>query len=154
MRLTPGLYNVDKINTYGTNATMKTYSVRSNVDVQVNKNFDIRLDLSGRMQDRIYPGMRANSVNGIFSSLLRLPPNLFPEKYIGEYNIVDANGNPLGTTVIDPLAGNAQYQNNPYGLLNNSGYSAYKEVSLTSTIAGGYKLDCITPVKSHSIVKL
>ena len=140
-----GLYNVDKINTYGTNATMKTYSVRSNVDVQVNKNFDIRLDLSGRMQDRIYPGMRANSVNGIFSSLLRLPPNLFPEKYIGEYNIVDANGNPLGTTVIDPLAGNAQYQNNPYGLLNNSGYSAYKEVSLTSTIAGGYKLDCITP---------
>lgn len=140
-----GLYNVDKtVNTYNTNATVQMYSVRSNVDVQVNENFDLKLNLAARMQDRIYPGMRSNSVGQIFSTLLTLPPNLFPEKYIGSYEIVDSNGSPTGNTIINPLGGNAQYQNNPYGLLNNRGYSAYKSMILNSTLVGNYKLNFIT----------
>jgi len=140
-----GLYNVDEtVNTYKTNATVQMYNVRSNVDVQVNKDFDLSLSLAARMQDRIYPGMRSNSVNQIFSSLLTLPPNLFPEKYIGDYGIVDSNGTPTGSGVTNPLAGNSQYQNNPYGLLNSRGYSAYKSLVLNSTLIGNYKLNFIT----------
>lgn len=136
-----GIYNVDKnANTYNTNASMDMYSIRSNVDLKVNRNLDIHLNLAGRIQDRTYPGQKSNSVSSILSSLYKLPPNLFPERYMGEY-LIEGTDN----MVVDPLAGNAQYRNNPYGLLNNSGYSAYKSVEVNSTIWADYKLDCITP---------
>lgn len=135
-----GIYNVDKrANTYNTNASMDMYSIRSNVDLNVNRNLDIHINLSGRIQDRTYPGQKSNSVNSILSSLYKLSPNLFPEKYMGEYQIEGTND-----FVMNPLAGNAQYGNNPYGLLNNSGYSAYKSVEINSTFWADYKLDFVT----------
>lgn len=135
-----GIYNVDKdANTYKTNADMKQYSIRSNVDVKVNKDFDLRLDLAGRIQNRTYPGLRANSVSDIFGALCQLPPNAFPERYIGEYSIENSD-----QKVTNPLAGTTQYTNNPYGLLNNSGYSAYSAMVFNSTIAGTYRLGFLT----------
>lgn len=135
-----GIYNVDKkANTYNTNANMDMYSIRSNVDLKVNRNLDIHMNLTGRIQDRIYPGQKSSSVSGILSSLYKLPPNLFPERYMGEYFIEGTN-----TMITNPLAGNAQYGNNPYGLLNNSGYSAYKSVEVNSTFWADYKLDFVT----------
>lgn len=135
-----GIYNVDKkANTYNTNANMDMYSIRSNVDLKVNRNLDIHMNLTGRIQDRIYPGQKSSSVSGILSSLYKLPPNLFPERYKGDYLIEGTSD-----MVTNPLAGNAQYGNNPYGLLNNSGYSAYKSVEVNSTFWADYKLDFIT----------
>lgn len=135
-----GIYKVDKkANTYNTNADMKMYSVRSNVDIQVNRNFALHLNLAGRMQDRTYPGQKSTSVSSILGALYKLPPNLFPERYMGEYTIEGTDDK-----VQNPLAGNAQYSNNPYGLLNNSGYSAYKQVVINSSLLGDYKLDFIT----------
>lgn len=135
-----GIYNVDKnANTYNTNASMDMYSVRSNVDLKVNRNLDVHINLSGRIQDRTYPGQKSNSVSSILSSLYKLPPNLFPERYMGEYQIEGTND-----FIVNPLAGNAQYGNNPYGLLNSSGYSAYKSIEVNSTLWADYKLDFIT----------
>lgn len=136
-----GLYNVDEnANTYGTNADMRQYSARSNVDVQVTRNFKVGLDIAGRIQKRTYPGMRANSVSSVFGSLMKLPPNVFPARYEGEYSIENSD-----ETIVNPLPGTTQYKNHPYGLLNNSGYSAYTSTTFLSTLYAEHRLDFLTP---------
>lgn len=104
-----GLYNVDKsTNSYNTNADFEVFRLRSNIDVQVSKDIFVAMEIGARQEKRNYPGLRSDNASRIFTVLYQLPPNIFP--------------------VFNPdssLAGNAQYTNNPYGLLNNSGYSIY-----------------------------
>lgn len=105
-----GLYNVDKsANSYNTNADFDLFRLRSNIDVQVTKDLQVSMEIGARQEKRNYPGLRSNSASRIFQQLYQLPPNVFP--------IHNEDGS---------LAGNAQYPgNNPYGLLNSSGYSIY-----------------------------
>ncbi|MDX9882956.1 MAG: TonB-dependent receptor [Prolixibacteraceae bacterium] len=104
-----GLYNVDKnANTYNTNADFELFRLRSNIDVQVTKELQVSMEIGVRQDKRNYPGLRSNSASRIFNVLYQLPPNIFP--------IFREDGS---------LAGNSQYTNNPYGLLNYSGYSIY-----------------------------
>jgi TonB-linked SusC/RagA family outer membrane protein len=104
-----GLYNIDKkVNTYNTNSDFKVYRLRSNIDVQVSKNLLASMEMGFRQEIRNYPGLMDNSANRIFTALYQLPPNVFP--------IFNEDGS---------VAGNTQYTNNPYALLNNNGYSIY-----------------------------
>lgn len=48
------------------------YSFRSNIDGQATENLTVRLDLSGRLEDRKYPNRSASS---IFSAIMRGKPN-------------------------------------------------------------------------------
>ena len=102
-----GLYQVDKdANPYNTNQDFQMFMLRSNIDIQVTEKMLVSMDMGGRQQKWNYPGNLDGSVNRIFSVLYQLPPNVFPVK------------NEDGS-----VSGNAQYLNNPYGLLNLSGYS-------------------------------
>lgn len=104
-----GLYNVDKsANSYNTNADFDLFRLRSNIDIQVSKDLQVSMEIGGRQEKRNYPGLMSNSSTRIFEQLYQLPPNVFPV-----FN-EDAS-----------LAGNSQYTQNPYGLLNSSGYSIY-----------------------------
>jgi TonB-linked SusC/RagA family outer membrane protein len=104
-----GLYNVDKsANSYNTNADFKLFRLRSNIDVQVSEDIQVSMEIGARQEKRNYPGLRSNSASRIFTVLYQLPPNAFP--------IFNED---------QSLSGTSQYTNNPYGLLNYSGYSIY-----------------------------
>ncbi len=123
-----GLYKVDKnANTYNTNANFNMITLRSNVDITVNKRFSVTLDIAGRQEQRTYPGSRTDASLRVFRSLYKTPPNAFP--------------------VFTPdglLGGTKDYKDNPYGLLNNQGYSLYYVRSMYATLRAKHELDFIT----------
>jgi TonB-linked SusC/RagA family outer membrane protein len=124
-----GLFNVDEdANTYNTNANFDMIMLRSNVDVQATRRLTVSMDMTGRQQKRNYPGDFDGSVNRILETLYELPPNVFP--------IFNEDGS---------VSGNSQYTNNPYGLLNLSGYS-YRQIRTTdATLKAKHDLDFIVP---------
>lgn len=123
-----GLYNIDKsVNSYNTNADFEMFRLRSNIDVQVTKRLHVSMEIGGRQEKRNYPGLMSNSANRIFTVLYQLPPNVF-----AIFNDDQS------------LAGNAQYTNNPYGLLNYSGYSIYNVRNTDAAFKMKYDLDYLT----------
>ncbi len=123
-----GLYNVDKdANTYKTNANYENYSLRGNIDVNVNRRLVMSLDISSLMAKWNYPGAYSNSTSRILNALTQTPPNAYP--------IFNEDGS---------LSGTSQYLNNPYGLLNKSGYSIRQTRSNYATLKLNHDLDFIT----------
>lgn len=124
-----GLYKVDKgANTYNTNADFNMITLRSNIDVNVNKRLSITLDIAGRQEQRTYPGARGDAALRVFRTFYKTPPNAFP--------------------VFTPdglLGGTKDFSSNPYGLLNNQGYSLYYVRSMFATLRAKHELDFITP---------
>ncbi|MBO9591335.1 MAG: TonB-dependent receptor [Niabella sp.] len=123
-----GLYNVDKsINQYNTNASTRLLTLRSNLDVFVNKRFTMSLDLSGKQEERTFPGDRTDAALRVFRALYKTPPNAHP--------ILTPDGT---------LAGTKDYASNPYGLLNYQGYSLYYTRNMFATLKLNHELDFIT----------
>lgn len=130
-----GMYNVDKsANTYNTNAEQQAITLRSNVDINVTKRFVMSLDLSGRQEERLWPGARGNSVADIFRSMYCTPPNAYP---IFQPDVDKATGKQM-------LGGTKDYTMNVYGLLNRTGYSKSLVRNMTATLKLTHKLDFIT----------
>ncbi len=112
-----GLYKTDKdVNTYNTNAGFKMYSIRSNVDVNLTKTTLLALSLYGRQRVQNNPGA-TTTTNALFNTLYSIPSNIFPLNY--------------GS---DKVAGTNEFRNNPYGILNHSGYSKYIHSTMESSI--------------------
>jgi TonB-linked SusC/RagA family outer membrane protein len=123
-----GLYNVDKsINSYNTNTESKLLTIRSNVDVSVNKRLALTLDVSGRQEQRNNPGARTDASLRVFRALYKTPPNAFP--------VLTPDGQ---------LAGTKDYTDNPFGLLNYQGYSQYYTRSMAATFRAKQDLDFLT----------
>lgn len=123
-----GLYNVDKnANKYNTNANYESWSLRGNIDVNVTKKFVISLDITSLMAKWNHPGAYSNSDSRILNALTQTPPNA--------YSIFNEDGS---------LGGTSQYLNNPYGLLNRSGYSIFQTRSNYATLKLEHELDFIT----------
>lgn len=123
-----GLYNVDKsVNKYSTNAAMNMLTLRSNLDISVTKRFTMSLDLSGKQEERTYPGSRTDAALRVFRALYKTPPNAHP--------ILTPNGK---------IAGTKDYTSNPYGLLNYQGYSLYYTRNMFATLKLKHDLDFIT----------
>ncbi len=123
-----GLYNVDKnANKYNTNANYESWSLRGNIDVNVTKKFVISLDITSLMGKWNHPGAYSNSDSRILNALTQTPPNA--------YSIFNEDGS---------LGGTSQYLNNPYGLLNRSGYSIFQTRSNYATLKLEHELDFIT----------
>lgn len=102
-----GIYNVDKsANSYNTNQDFDNYYLRTNVDIQISSKLEAKLDVGIQQKEFNYPGNSSNSTNTIISALYDLPPNAHP--------VFNADSS---------LAGTSQYTDNPYGLINQSGYS-------------------------------
>jgi TonB-linked SusC/RagA family outer membrane protein len=119
-----GLYNVDEnANAYNTNADFGLFRLRSNIDVRVTDELEVSMEIGGRQEKRNYPGLMSNSASRIFTVLYQLPPNIFP--------VFNEDGS---------LAGNTQYTNNPYGLLNYSGYSIFNVRNTDAAFRAKYDL--------------
>ncbi|RPD41948.1 SusC/RagA family TonB-linked outer membrane protein [Chitinophaga barathri] len=98
-----GLYKTESFNKYNTNADVKRYQVRSNIDVKVNRSISASLNIMGRIQTNNEPGALGL---GIMRSILTTPRNAYPVK------------NPDGS-----LGGNGSYSQNIYGETVMSGYT-------------------------------
>lgn len=129
-----GMYNIDKdANTYNTNTGQNAITIRSNVDINVTKQFLLSLDISGRQEQRNWPGSRGSSALNIFRSLYKTPPNIYP---VFQKDL-DSRGLPM-------LGGTKDYSSNVYGMLNRSGYSQSVIRNTDATLRLKHDLDFIT----------
>lgn len=112
-----GIFNTDKnINTYNTNSNLNVLNVRANIDLDITKNLSLFTDVRSKREKRNAPGAYSESYDEtIFGALYSTPANAYPLK--------NADGS---------LGGNLTYTNNPYGMLNYSGYSNYIITSLST----------------------
>lgn len=120
---------------YGVKSKYDRYNFRSNVDVQATKRLNIRIDLAGRLETRVGPSYSFPYVFQVITT--RLPGS-------------QAIYNPDGTLA----AGSAleiPYQNNPYGVITQSGYYNNGSNVMYGTISAKHELDFITPGLSAQI---
>ncbi len=116
-----GLYREDGLNEFNTNANVKRYNFRSNIDVKLSQTFSVTVGLGAIIQNGHYPGSGAPN---IFSALGVISPIQYPVK------------NPDGS-----VAGGASYLGrNPYALVTQSGYSDQARHTLQSTLAAKWDL--------------
>ncbi len=97
-----GLFKTNSANTYNTNDYLSSYSIRSNVDINLTKNLVAGIHLYGRILNENEPGATSAS---IFNSFLSTPNTAYPVL------------NPNGT-----FAGTPQYTQNIQGQATGSGY--------------------------------
>ncbi|MBQ7194521.1 MAG: TonB-dependent receptor [Bacteroidales bacterium] len=122
-----GLFKEDPTYDYRTNSLSQRYNFRSNIDVNLTKNFSISLGLAEIIQDRTYPGTPSGD---IFNSLRVTSPISFPLR------------NPDGTFG----GGNTSYEwVSPYVLATNSGFAKQFRSTTQGTVGAKWDLYFITP---------
>ena len=115
-----GLFKSDNP-AYETNNSIKRYTINTNIDVDVTKDFKAQLQIFGRIQDGNQPGA---GTDAIISGLYTTPNNAYPVL------------NPDGS-----LGGSSIYQRNLYGMVNRSGYLQDYTRDLMANIVLNYKFD-------------
>ena len=101
---------------YSTQAVFQRYNFRANVDVDITKNFYVKVDLGARITDRNAPGTTASRVVSIANTQ---PPHL-PITLQDNGNAANetyALNNPKGM-----LYGDQQHRYNILGELSRTGY--------------------------------
>lgn len=120
-----GIYKQDPTNAYKTNAQMKRYNFRSNVDINVSKTISLELGVGGVIQQGNYPGTRAPD---IFDALKITSPINYPK--------VNPDGSIAG-------ASTSYLQNNPWGLVTRAGYTRQDMNTLQGTFSGKWDLSSL-----------
>ncbi len=121
-----------------TNAVFKRYNFRSNIDINITDNFYVKLNLGGRIQNRIAPGTTAARLITIANT----QPSIYPvinEKNDNPANALYNSKHPEGL-----LFGTALYRYNILGELAYSGFQNYYDTYMEGSFAMGHKLDFIT----------
>ncbi|WP_207434810.1 SusC/RagA family TonB-linked outer membrane protein [Sabulibacter ruber] len=122
-----GIYKEDERNTYQTNAQIKRYNFRSNVDITLSKSLSMELGLGGIIRHGNYPGVPAG---GIFNALRIISPIQYP--------VFNPDGS-LG-------GGAAWLGENPYGQSTQSGYTVQDHNTLQGTFGTRWDLSSlVTP---------
>lgn len=119
-----GLFKEDPQYKYRTNSLSSRYNFRSNIDVNITKDFLLNLGLGGIIEDRTYPG---NSAADIFISMKKVSP------------IAYARQNPDGS----PSGGVSYLMGNPWALTTQSGYSKQFRNTLQGTFGAKWDLSKI-----------
>ena len=114
---------------YGVRSKYDRYNFRSNIDVKATSMLDIRIDLASRLETRVGPSENFTHVFNIITS--RLPGS-------------QAIWNPNGTLAAGSLL-EIPYQNNPYGVITQSGYYNNSSNVTYGTISAKHALNFITP---------
>ncbi|MFT4153393.1 SusC/RagA family TonB-linked outer membrane protein [Parafilimonas sp.] len=110
---------------YATNATIRRYTVNSNIDVDVTKYFNARLQMFARVQDDNQPG---GGTDAIISQMYTTPNNAYPVL------------NPDGS-----FGGSQTFQSNLYAQLTQSGYIQDYERDIFSNLELNYRFDQFVP---------
>jgi len=121
-----------------TNAVFKRYNFRSNIDINITDDFYVKLNLGGRIQNRIAPGTTAARIVQIANT----QPSIYPvvlEKNDNPANALYNSKHPEGL-----LFGSQLYRYNILGELAYSGFINEYKTFMDGTFAMGHKLDFIT----------
>lgn len=119
-------------------AVFKRYNFRTNMDIDINKNFYMKIDLGARITDRNAPGTTAGRIVDIINTQ---PPYL-PITLPNNGNAANENyviNNPHGL-----LYGDAIHRYNILGELSRTGYLNEKNTYFNGSFSLGHKLDFIT----------
>ncbi|OQP40100.1 SusC/RagA family TonB-linked outer membrane protein [Niastella yeongjuensis] len=116
-----GLFVESDSNSYNTNAQLKRYMINSRIDIDVNKNFNVGVQLFGRLQDGTQPGATTAT---ILQGLLTTPNNAYP--------VYNPNGS---------FGGSANYTQNLLAQTISSGYMADHLRDVMVNLDLNYKLD-------------
>jgi TonB-linked SusC/RagA family outer membrane protein len=116
-----GLFATSDANPYSTNAGLKRYVLNSKIDIDVNKDFNVGLQLFGRLQDGVQPGAGTAT---ILQGLLSTPNNAYPVR------------NHDGS-----FGGTANYSQNLLAQTISSGYKADHVHDVMANLDLNYKLD-------------
>lgn len=122
-----GLFETNGLEKYDANIGLERFNLRSNIDIDVSKTTVINVDMSGQYLMTNYPGQ---ATGDIFSAMTRTAPNQIPMVY--------SDGS---------LAGHVYHsgnRNNPYNLINHSGYIKEWRTNIQSKVSINQKLDMIT----------
>jgi TonB-linked SusC/RagA family outer membrane protein len=133
-----GNYNHTDLADLKTNAVFKRYNFRSNIDINITDNFYAKLNLSGRIQNRIAPGTTAARVVQIANT----QPSIYP--VVLENNDNAANKLYISKHPEGLLFGSQLYRYNILGELAYSGFINEYKTFMDGTFALGHKLDFIT----------
>ena len=133
-----GNYKHTDLTQYNTQANFTRYNFRANVDVDITKDFYVKLDLGARITNRQAPGTTADRVVQICNTQPPyLPITLERNSEMGndDYFV----NNPYGV-----LYGDYQHRYNILGELSRTGFLTEKNTYLNGSFAIGHKLDFIT----------
>ena len=119
--LSGGLYKTDNLNEYNTNALVKRYNFRSNIDIDLSKSLSLAIGIGGIIQNGNYPG---SSADDIFNAVKITSPTMFPK--------INPDGSPGG--VLNFLG------SNPWGMLTQSGYARIDRNVLQGTFGAKWDL--------------
>ena len=123
-----GIFDSKAIDKYDANIGLSRYNLRSNVDIAVTKTTDLSVDMSGQYIESSYPG---NSTDDIFEHIFRYSPHITPLRF--------SDGTFAETSMYNGFS-----EQNPYNMLNESGYQKNWDAYLQSKITLNQKLDFIT----------
>lgn len=118
-----GLYNVSNDDTHS-NLQFQSYNLRTNVDMNLFKIIEAKVDLGGRIQNRTRPDYNTDL---LYSNLERYPSNIYPVKNV--------DGTWTGTTL---------FPDNPVGVTTDYGIYAERDRYLQANLSLKEKLDLIT----------
>ncbi|MDO5571668.1 MAG: TonB-dependent receptor [Bacteroidales bacterium] len=133
-----GNYKHTELDAYSAQAVFKRYNFRANVDVDITKDFYMKVDLASRITDRNAPGTTAARVVQICNT----QPSYLPIT-LGD-NGNESNRQYLADNNGTLLYGDAFHRWNILGELAHSGYLNEKKTFLNGSFALGHKLDFIT----------
>ncbi|MET6997587.1 SusC/RagA family TonB-linked outer membrane protein [Chitinophaga defluvii] len=119
-----GLYQQDPGNKYNTNAKIKRYNFRSNVDINLSKSLTMQLGLGGIIQNGNYPGAASGTIFGMMKTI---SPIAYPVR------------NPDGT----PGGASTYVGGNPWALTTQSGYTTNDLSTLQGTFGARWDLSSL-----------
>ena len=119
-----GIFKSNPIENYDANIGLNRYNLRSNVDIDLSSSTKLSVDMSGQYQTKNSPGYTSND---IFYQISIFPPHRIPMQWSDGTASVVREG-----------------RNNPYTMLNYSGYRKAWWAFLQSKIALEQNLDFIT----------
>ena len=125
--LQEGIYKQDPTNKFNTNAKVRRYNFRSNVDLQLAKSLTMQLGIGGIIQNGNYPGFGAPD---IFQSLRTISPIDYPVT------------NPDGTPGASATASFVGW--NPWGRVTQSGYTTQDRSTLQATFSTRWDISSFT----------
>ncbi len=129
-----GILNVDKRNNFNSNISLKTYSLRSNININLTKTTEMIVRLSGNFDDYTGP---IDGGTKVYRDIMRTNPVLFPPYYTPgiEQQYI--------THIMFGNAGEEGNYLNPYANMVK-GYKNYSRSAMVSQMEIKQKLDAIT----------
>jgi len=125
-----GIWKADNLNAYNTNANLKRYNFRANVDIKLNKYTDLSLGLGGIMITQNFPGRSSDDIWNVIMTTN-------PGDYIPMYDNPDGSGKVFGGS------GNEAVRS-PYADLVNTGYQTTWRNNIQSNITLKHDLSRLT----------